>query len=146
MQFEGDYINGEKNGKGKECVGGRLQFKGEYKNGKRNGKGKQYSFDPFFIFKGEYINGEMWNGKAYHNGILDFEIKNGNGKVKEYDVNNSSINNSIKFEGEYINGKRNGKGKEHNDKSEFEGEYINGIKNGKGKEYNKSGQLLFEGE
>ena len=32
------------------------------------------------------------------------------------------------FEGEYLNGERNGKGKVYNDKGEiiFEGEYING--------------------
>ena len=41
------------------------------------------------------------------------------------------------FEGEYINGKENGKGKEYYnyDKIKFEGEYINGRRNGKGKEY-----------
>ena len=34
------------------------------------------------------------------------------------------------FEGEYLNGKRNGKGKEYdyNGKLEFEGEYLNGNK------------------
>ena len=28
----------------------------------------------------------------------------------------------------------------------FEGEYLNGEKNGKGKEYNELGTLIFEGE
>ena len=28
----------------------------------------------------------------------------------------------------------------------FEGEYLNGKRNGKGKEYNKEGKLIFEGE
>jgi len=31
-------------------------------------------------------------------------------------------------------------------KIEFEGEYLNGERNGKGKEYNKNGKLEFEGE
>ena len=41
------------------------------------------------------------------------------------------------FKGEYLNGKRNGKGKEYDKfgKLIFEGEYINGERNGKGKEY-----------
>ena len=41
------------------------------------------------------------------------------------------INNGIKiFEGEFLNGKRNGEGKEYNWKGEliFEGEYLNGKK------------------
>ena len=53
------------------------------------------------------------------------------------------------FEGEYINGKRYGKGKEKNDdgKLVFEGEYLDGKRNGKGKEYSeKNGNIKFEGE
>ena len=54
------------------------------------------------------------------------------------------------FEGEYLNGERNGKGKEYisslyNVYLKFEGEYLNGKRNGKGKEYNMLGDLLFEG-
>ena len=56
--------------------------------------------------------------------------------------------NIIIFEGEYLNGKRNGKGKEYykNNQLLFEGQYLNGEKNGKGKEYNSFGELIFEGE
>ena len=54
----------------------------------------------------------------------------------------------LKFEGEYLKGKRNGKGKEyHNNKLIFEGEYLNDKKwNGKGKEYNFLGGLKSEYE
>ena len=47
------------------------------------------------------------------------------------------------FEGEYLNGKRNGKGKEYydNGKLTFEGEYLNGKRNGKGREYDYNGKL-----
>ena len=88
-----------------------------------------------------------WNGKGYDiNNNIIYEIKNGKGYVKEYDNNGK-----LQFEGEYLYGKRNGKGKlysngwyEHYLK--FEGEYLNDKKNGKGKEYNKHGELIFEGE
>ena len=52
------------------------------------------------------------------------------------------------FEGEYLNRKINGKGKEYydNGKLKFEGEYLNGKKNGKGKEYYENGKLGFIGE
>ena len=49
------------------------------------------------------------------------------------------------FEGEYLNGERNGKGKEVIGLIEFEGEYLNGYKL-KGKEFNTNGELIFEGE
>ena len=52
-------------------------------------------------------------------GILEFKIKDGSGIIKEYDFD---------------------------DILKFEGEYLNGEKNGKGKEYNKDGNLIFEGE
>ena len=41
------------------------------------------------------------------------------------------------YEGEYLNGKRNGKGKEYynNNQLKFEGEYLNGKRSGKGIEY-----------
>ena len=45
----------------------------------------------------------------------------GNGKVKEYH------NDVLIFEGEYLNGRKNEKGKEYDDKNGilmFEGEYI----------------------
>ena len=54
--------------------------------------------------------------------------KDGIGKV--YKLNT----NILIFEGEYLKGERNGKGKEYydNDNLKFEGEYLNGEKNGKG--------------
>ena len=87
-----------------------------------------------------------------------------NGKGREF-----FDNGSLKYEGEYLNGKKwNGKGynyesndiiydikdgkgdiKEYNDNGIliFEGEYLNGERNGKGKEYDYyNGKLIFEGE
>ena len=50
------------------------------------------------------------NGKGYNiNGNIDFEIKNGKGNIKEY---NDKYAKFI-FEGEFINGERNGLGKEY---------------------------------
>ena len=48
--------------------------------------------------------------------------------LKNYDI--------MIFEGEYLNGRKNGKKKEYydNGKIKFEGEYLNGVRNGKGKE------------
>ena len=47
-------------GKGKEYnYDGDLIFEGEYLNGKRNGKGKEYDYyDGKLIFEGEYLNGK----------------------------------------------------------------------------------------
>ena len=60
--FEGEYLNGKRNGKGKEYFGkiNKLRFEGEYLNGKRNGKGKEYCYRRL-IFDGNIQKGI--NGK-----------------------------------------------------------------------------------
>jgi len=118
-------------------------FEGEYLNGKRNGKGKDYYLNGKLRFEGEYLNGERLNGKLFDKkGNIYLDLQNANGLIKEYNVYGR-----LEFEGEYLNGKKNGKGKEYDyfGRLIFEGEYINGKRNGKGKEY-KYGNLIFEGE
>ena len=166
-KFEGEFKNGERNGEGKEYNGDdELLFEGEYSNNKKNGKGKEYGKYGSLIFQGDYLydskikgkayylNGNLeyegeylydkkYNGKGYdENGNIKYELKNGNGNVKEYNKG------FLKFEGEYKNGKRNGKGKEYDYDGVlvFEGDYKNGKRNGKGKYSYLNGQLIFEGE
>ena len=57
---------------------------------------------------------------------------------KEYDP--------LVYEGEFVNGKKSGKGKEYlNGRLIFEGEFLNGQRNGKGKSYSyKNGIKVLE--
>ena len=57
-------------------------------------------------------------------------------------------NDNLIYNGEYLNSKRNGKGKKYNEgRLIFEGEYLNGEKNGRGKEYYyNSNKIKFESE
>ena len=112
--------------KGKYYIKDRVEFEGEFKTDK---------------FRNVY----KWSGKGYdENGNVIYELINGNGKIREY-----YIKGKLSFKGEYLNGERNGKGKEYyysNGKLQYEGEYLNGKRHGKGKEYAENGQLIFEGE
>ena len=153
--YEGGILNGKKNGQGKEYYSyltDTLIYEGEFLNDERNGKGKEYlkegeySKTPVLFFEGEYLNGKRWNGKGYDNhGNLDFEVKDGKGREKEYNFHNFY---NKAFEGEYLKGEKNGIGKEYDHKSEliFEGEYLNGLRHGKGKEYRHKEFIEFEGE
>ena len=70
-----------------------------------------------------------------------YKIIGKNGFGSEYIL----YTNILIFKGKYFKGVRNGKGKEYyyNSKLKFEGEYLNGKKwNGKG--YNYKGNMLFE--
>ena len=123
LEFEGQYINGERNGKGKENnIRNILEFEGEYLNGKRNGKGEIYFKDGDLKLEVEYIKGKIKYGKEY---IKDFSK-----------IYNRFIFRLV-FEGEYNNGEKNGKGKEYNsdNKLQFKGGYLNG-KRWNGIEYN----------
>ncbi len=131
--FEGGYLNGERNGKGKEFYedNGRLKFEGEYSNGKKL-KGKEYNEKRQIIYKGEYFNGKKWNGKGIEYGFPD---------LLQCEINNSIL----KFEYEYLDGEINGKVKEYKlGHLIFEGEYSIGKRHGKGKEYYNNGKIQFE--
>ena len=81
---------------------------------------------------------KLINYKFYSGKYIIYETKN---KGKEY----NGYNDELLFEGEYLNGKRNGKGREYdnNGNIKFEGEYLNGKRNGKGKEYYDNDKLYL---
>ena len=93
-------FEGEINGQGKEYYNkNKIKFEGEYINGERNGKGKEYYDNGKLKFEGDYLNGKIWNGKLYNKyNKKVFEIKEGKGNIKDYDICN------LKFKGQ-INGK-----------------------------------------
>ena len=161
--FEGEFLYNNRR-KGESYIKGKLEYKGEYlfnkkwngigydSKGKKvyeiingNGKVKEYSPSGILIFDGEYKNGKKlkgkyrdgkkWNGIGYDskkNKKIKYELHNGNGYIYEYD----NYLTRLTFEGEYINGEMNGKGKEYdeyNNELIYEGEFKNGKINGKGK-------------
>ena len=51
----------------------------------------------------------MWNGNGFSkNGKIEFKIEDGRGSIKKYNKNDE-----LEFEGDYLNGRINGKGKEY---------------------------------
>ena len=136
------------NGRVKEYFPNRnIMYENEYKKGKKEGKGTEYHSNGCIKFNGEYKNDKKWNGIGFNNkNELIYELKDGKGYVYEYD----DIFENIIFEGEYINGERNGKGKEYEKYDGktliFEGEYKDGQRNGKGKKYYSGVFIKYEGE
>jgi len=93
--FEGEYLNGQRHGKGKEYYyDDKLEFEGEYLNGKGSGRGKEYYINGKLKFEGEYLYSFYLKGKYYINDRLEFEgefkcNKKWNGKG--YDANGNII-------------------------------------------------------
>ena len=119
------------------------------------------SVKSFYIFKKIFLNLDerkklnivKYNRKLVNKfGINIDYVKKISGKYKINGINGygeeyNQKTNYLIFEGEYLKGKRNGKGKEYDNNSNliFEGEYLNGKRN-YGKEYHKNGKLIFEGK
>ena len=126
--YNGHFRNGERNGEGTEYYKHTfiIKYFGEYLNGKRNGKGEEYDIEDHLIFEGEYLNDKQLRGiKHIMFSSKKYEINHIKGKGKEYDY----YSGKLIYEGEYLNGRRHGKGKEYNDRGEykliFEGIYKN---------------------
>ena len=102
-----------------------------------------------FLNMKQKLNIMIYNKKLQKSQGFDIETyKNISGKYKidgiigfgrEYIIKT----NKLIFEGEYLNGKRNGQGKEYYDNGniKFKGEYLNGKRNFKGKEYYDNGNI-----
>ena len=103
---------------------GKLRFEGQFLYDQKL-KGKYY-IDEILEYEGEFLFNKKWNGKGYDiKGNKIYELSNGNGKVKEY----GDLFGKLIFEGEYLNGKSNGKGKEFysDGKLLYKGDYLNGM-------------------
>jgi len=129
---EYEYLNGYLNGKGKiSHKNGKYLFEEEYVQDMKI-KGKEY-INGKLVYEGEYIYDNFhdikYNGKGYdENGCLIYELINGNGKVIEY-----RKDGTVYYEGEYKNGRKNGKGKLYDSycKLVYEGEFIDGVRKNK---------------
>ena len=106
------------------------------------------------------MNGNKWEGTGYNfEGIKIFDLKDGKGKIKEYNEDGILI-----FEGELNNGKKwngtiydmdrknkyvikegNSKIQKYNSSNKliFDGNYVNGHKEGNA--YDENGKLKFKG-
>ena len=71
--YEGEYLNGLKNEKGKNYYKGKLIYEGQYLNGLRHGKGKEY-YDDKLRFEGEYLYDRRLKGKEYVHERLDLKV------------------------------------------------------------------------
>ena len=127
--FDGDYINGKRNGtvieyyedieENEENINTDsnllIKYEGKYIDDQKNGEGIEYQYDDKnqeeTIFEGVYKNGEKWTGvgKEYFKMpdklLFEGEYKEGkrwSGNFFEY----SNIGDRIKLQGKYVEGKK----------------------------------------
>ena len=107
-KYEGDLVNGKKEGKGKYKYKNGCIYEGFFKNNKKDGKGI------FYYTNGDRYKGQFEKGFYQGNGIFYFH-------------------NGDRYEGEFVKNKYSGLGKYfYHNGDIFEGLWENDKKNGKG--------------
>ena len=130
-KYEGEYLNGKREGKGIYKYNNGDKYEGEYKNDLKDGNGK-YIYKNGDIYTGEYKNG-LFDGKG------KYEYADGDSYEGDYkeDLREGEgiyiYNNGNKYEGQWLKGLKHGKGTfTYVDGSKYIGDFANGRKNGKG--------------
>ena len=151
IRYEGEFLDGKIEGNGKYYYeNGSICYVGQFKNGLKHGKGILY-FNKYNI-KFESSDFELGdNGKGnncFENNIYCITLfcRSNNNTTKKNEVKHC-IKEKIKYEGEFMNDKFEGNGKEYfEDGGYYIGEFKNDFKNGKGIEYDKDGNIIYDGD
>jgi len=162
--YEGDFVNGKANGKGKKTWmtynpfnyfnnKEEYTYEGDFVDNNFHGKGK-IIFHNGDVYEGDFVDGK-YNGKGkktYHDGSVykgDWvdDKRTGTGKMTYAD---GSINEGNWKDDKFIDGKDKDKW-EFDDNSWYEGDFVNGKPHGRGKRtWRKSGSAValavYEGD
>ena len=129
IQYIGNIIDGKKEGKGKLIYPDGTYYEGNFKNDLFNGKG-------IFVNNNSIYNGDFLNGKKHGKGKIEIDIIKNNNSNNNINNNENKIEKKI-YEGDWENDFINGNGIEiiqnENGKIIYNGQFIKGKKNGKGK-------------
>jgi len=142
--YEGDWIHGRWTGYGRLANGDGDFYEGGLKNDHKHGKGIM-KFADGRVFEGEYIRGQMVQGKttyqdgSVYSGSWVDGMRHGRGKCVFVD--------GSEYEGEFREGNFHGRGKmTWNDGGWYVGDWCEGEMHGRGKEVRSGGSLRHDGE
>ena len=118
--YKGEFIDGEKNGKGEEDSNEGI-FVGNYYHDKKNGKGKMIYKISGDVYEGDYKN-DLFDGKGHYIWKMTGQ----------------------QYTGDYKNGLMHGKGLlEYSEGEYYKGDFVNGIKEGEGELHMGNGRSFI---
>lgn len=142
--YEGDWVKGKRNGKGRMYFADGTWYLGDFKDDKRTGKGTMY-WNHNEWYRGDFDKGQLhgkgeyrWDTGAHYDGDWLDGVRTGKGvyQWKSGDV----------YRGDYLNDYRHGKGRiDYKDGGWFEGDFVKGKMTGYGREYVPSKNHIVEG-
>ena len=126
-KYQGEYLNGKREGKGIYTYNNGDKYEGEYKNDLKDGNGC-YKYKNGDIYTGEYKNG-LFDGKGKYE-YADGDTYEGQYKQDLREGQGIYIyNNGNRYEGQWVKGLKHGKGEFfYVDGSKYSGDYVNGKK------------------
>ena len=145
--YEGEMVNGKKEGNGRLVFKNGNFYVGQFKNNKYNGKGIFYYRPNAIKYMGDFVdnyyegNGIIFyeNGEFYE-GQFKKGLKQGRGCEYYKDKN-------IKYKGEFFKNIYNGSGKYiYQNGYYYEGNWMNGRKHGKGTYYKYNNKPIYIGD
>lgn len=135
---------------------GKRVYEGMYSDGACNGKGVLYDEHGHLLYEGEFVENVMEdkNGKLhFDNDVMDVYVgevheNKAHGKGRAYKKSDEQL--TIVYEGEFVNGKFQGKGIYFDEQGEidYEGEFLNGMRHGQGILYENGANTrkVYQGE
>ncbi|WEK53738.1 MAG: stalk domain-containing protein [Candidatus Cohnella colombiensis] len=172
LKYEGDLIDGKKNGAGKlyylnklwydgqfredtldgqgklfDQSGSYLRYEGQFKNSKMDGQGNSYSPDGTMLYEGQWSVGLHDGFGVLYN--VSGKVYDGHFKQDQYDGEGKLYyaSGTLKYEGSFKSGVPHGAGILHfSDNSRYEGEFSSGKMNGSGKYYSSTNVLEMSGK
>lgn len=145
LRYIGDWVGGERTGKGHMRFKDGSQYIGEFQSDKRTGHATMI-WEYNEKYEGDFLKGEIhgrgtyyWPSGNKYTGEWYYGDRHGKGKFW--------WGTGGFYEGDFVQNKRTGFGRyEWPEGDWYEGEFLNGKLHGKGKEFIKSRQELREGE
>ena len=140
--YEGDFINGKREGFGKYIDKNGDVYEGQWLNGKKHGEGKIFYKNGDLLYEGDFVKGKkegkgkyIYKNFNYYIGQWLNDLPDGTGTIYYK-------NGDILYEGEFVKGKYEGLGKFiHKNGNYYIGDFVNDKRHGKGKEYKKDGHF-----
>lgn len=142
--YEGNFVNGKKEGQGTFTVTNGDVYTGHFANDSYNGKGK-YKYADGSIYEGDFVNSKVYGQGTFTYkdvGVYVGQFANG---LRNRQGKFSYLNGDI-YEGNWVDDKTQGQGTFTLKNGDYYvGGWLNGKHNGSGKQYSKATNTVWEG-
>ncbi|BBH23230.1 hypothetical protein Back11_45750 [Paenibacillus baekrokdamisoli] len=149
LWYDGQFINDTLDGQGKlyDNSGSLLRYEGQFKNSKMDGQGIRYTNEGTRLYEGQWSVGHYDGFGILYNGSV--KVYDGHFLQDQYDGEGKlyNVSGTLKYEGNFKSGVPNGTGILHfSDSSRYEGDIKNGKMEGVGVYYTSANVIEMKGQ